>query len=298
MENDTLKVEDQGLFGMVDLHPIIFEEAYVKDGDPKFVQLVKNYTEVYTEEQMLAFDGKKQPRQLIGVHLFILCHGFQGNSGDMRLLKNNLSLTHPEAIFLSSQANEDLTEGDIFEMGERLANEVKQYIQAFCPIQCLSKVSFIGHSLGGLIIRAALPHLEGELKDKFFTYMSLSSPHMGYMYNSSKLFDAGMWFLKKWRKSKCLLQLSMTDSKNIEEAALFRLSKASGLQHFKNIVLVSSYQDQYAPFDSARIQICKKAVDDSSRKGNYYTTMVQNLMGGLKARVMYRLDVNFKINDK
>jgi hypothetical protein len=87
---------------MVDLHPIIFEEAYVKDGDPKFVQLVKNYSEVYTEDQMLAFDGKKQPKQLIGVHLFVLCHGFQGNSGDMRLLKNYLSLTHPEAIFLSS----------------------------------------------------------------------------------------------------------------------------------------------------------------------------------------------------
>ena len=50
----------------------------------------------------------------------------------------------------------------------------------------------------------ALPHLIGDLKDKFFTYMSLSSPHMGYMYNSNKLFDAGMWFLKKWRKSKCL----------------------------------------------------------------------------------------------
>jgi hypothetical protein len=64
------------------------------------------------------------------------------------------------------------------------------------------------------------------------------------------------------------------------------------------VVLVSSYQDQYAPFDSARIQMCKKANDDASRKGNYYTIMVQNLMGGLKARVLYRLDVNFKINDK
>ena len=66
---------------------------------------------------------------------------------------------------------------------------------------------------------------------------------MGYMYNSNKLFDAGMWFLKKWRKSKCLLQLSMTDTKHTEESALFKLSQASGLQHFKNIVLVSSYQD-------------------------------------------------------
>jgi poly(3-hydroxyalkanoate) synthetase len=101
----------------------------------------------------------------------------------MRLMKNNLSLNHPEAIFLSSTVNEDLTEGDIFEMGDRLANEVRQYIQSYCPFSCLARVSFIGHSLGGLIIRAALPLLEAELKDKFYTYMSLSTPHLGYMYN-------------------------------------------------------------------------------------------------------------------
>jgi len=74
----------------------------------------------------------------------------------MRLLKNNLSLMHPDAIFLSSTSNEEQTEGDIFEMGERLANEVKQYIQSFCPVSCLARISFIGHSLGGLIIRASL----------------------------------------------------------------------------------------------------------------------------------------------
>jgi hypothetical protein len=160
----------------------------------------------------------------------------------MRLLKNNLSLMHPDAIFLSSSSNEDQTEGDIFEMGERLGNEVKQYIQSFCPISCLARISFIGHSMGGLIIRAALPHLE-EFKDKFYSYISLSSPHLGYMYNSSKLFEAGMWFLKKWRKSKCLLQLSMTDAKNIEDTALYKLSCTTGLNWFKNIALFSSYQD-------------------------------------------------------
>jgi triacylglycerol esterase/lipase EstA (alpha/beta hydrolase family) len=132
-----------------------------------------------------------------------MVHGFQGNALDMRLLKNAISTMHPEAIFLSSSSNEDQTEGDIFEMGQRLANEVKTYIQQYCPASCLARVSFIGHSLGGLIIRASLPHLE-EYSDKFYSYMSLSSPHIGYMYNSSKLFDAGMWVLKKWRKSKCL----------------------------------------------------------------------------------------------
>jgi hypothetical protein len=63
VEGDNLKIEDQTLFGSsVDLHPIIFEEAYVKDGDAKFVQLVKGHSEVYTEEQMLAFESKTQPK--------------------------------------------------------------------------------------------------------------------------------------------------------------------------------------------------------------------------------------------
>lgn len=88
-------------------------------------------------------------------------------------------------------------------MGKRLAEEVKEHIYNYCPASCLTRISFIAHSMGGLITRAALPHLE-EYKDKFYTYMSLSSPHLGYMYNSNKLFGAGMWFWKKWRKSKSL----------------------------------------------------------------------------------------------
>ena len=43
----------------------------------------------------------------------------------MRTFKNIISLALPEALFLCSQANEEgLTEGNIFEMGIRLAEEV------------------------------------------------------------------------------------------------------------------------------------------------------------------------------
>lgn len=181
----------------------------------------------------------------------------------MRMFKNQISLQHPEAVILLSQANEDATEGDIMEMGERLATEVKQYILSFCPASCLNRISFIGHSLGGLIIRASLPHL-AEYSSKFYTYISLSSPHLGYMYNSNKLFDAGMWVLKKWRKSKCLTQLSMSDEDKVEDTCLFRLAQLPGLEWFKNIALVCSFQDQYVPFDSARIQICKQALNDQN----------------------------------
>lgn len=76
-----------------------------------------------------------------------------------------------------------------------------------------------------------------------FNYMSLSSPHLGYMYNQSTIVDAGMWLLKYWRKSKCLTQLRMSDEKRLEDCFLFKLSQQQGLGWFQHVILVSSYQD-------------------------------------------------------
>lgn len=112
----------------------------------------------------------------------------------MKLLKNQISLVHPEGVFLCSKSNEKQTEIDIEVMGENLAKEVKEFIETYCPISALGRISFIAHSMGGLITWAALPHLEKYSKH-FFTFITLSSPHIGYLYNNSKLINAGMWFL-------------------------------------------------------------------------------------------------------
>jgi predicted alpha/beta superfamily hydrolase len=78
-------------------------------------------------------------------------------------------------MFLCSSTNEDNTEGDIAEMGEKLSNEVMNFITENCPENTLGRLSFVGHSLGGLIIRSSLPLLE-KYSDKMYTYISLSSP--------------------------------------------------------------------------------------------------------------------------
>lgn len=100
-----------------------------------------------------------------GVHLIIFAHGYQGNSFDMRLWKNLLSVKYPDHVLISMSSNEDDTEQDILHMGLKLADEVKKYIKEWFPKDQFAKLSFIGHSLGGLIIRAALPHLE-KYRDK------------------------------------------------------------------------------------------------------------------------------------
>ena len=78
----------------------------------------------------------------------------------MRNIRNYILLKHPNAMLLCSVYNEEMTEGDIEELGIRLANEVAAYIRENCPGDTMGRISFIGHSLGGLIIRAALVYLE------------------------------------------------------------------------------------------------------------------------------------------
>lgn len=117
---------------------------------------------------------------------------------------------YPEAAFLSATSNEDMTDNDIIEMGCRLASEVKNHIIEFFPPDTLERISFVGHSLGGVIIRAALPRLL-ELKHKFHTFITFSSPHLGYKVNASSVIEAGIWVLQKIKSSNCLSQLTMND---------------------------------------------------------------------------------------
>ena len=101
---------------------------------------------------------------------------------------------------LCSESNEKDSDQGIFEMSYKLSEEVHGYIRENCPGKQLGRLTFIGHSLGGLIIRAAMPYLE-KYKEKMHGLLTLCSPHLGCMYHQSKLFSTGMWVLKNWKKN-------------------------------------------------------------------------------------------------
>lgn len=153
-----------------------------------------------------------------------MVHGFRGNQFDLRLLKGILSFKYQNSVFICSSANEDLTDGDIDYMGKNLSTEVINFLEVGDNVRLIGRISFIGYSLGGVIIRTALPYLE-RYSDKFYTYVSLASPHLGYLFNSSSLVDAGMWVLKKWMNNRCIKQLSLKDNKEIESCFMYQLSK-------------------------------------------------------------------------
>lgn len=128
--------------------------------------------------------------------------------------------------------------------------------------------SFIAHSMGCVLVRAALcsPSLAPYLS-KLHTFLSLSGPHLGTVYNSSGLVNMGMWVMQKWKKSESLSQLRLRDDADLRNTYMYHLSASPGLDLFRYVLLVSSPQDRYVPYHSTRIELCKAAVRDSSTLG-------------------------------
>ena len=277
-----------------EIYPILFEETYTKNMSKNIetTKYIDNDLRQKTNNTSQVIEPKHDNN--LGLHLIVLVHGFEGNSNDMRILKNEIGLINPSIVFLPSSANQDDTGADIIQMGKKLAAEVKSYIKEWNNGLIFKKISFIGHSIGGVIIRAALPNLE-EFKDKFWLYLSLSSPHLGYVFSDSTLIKTGMWVLKRWKGSKSLEQFMQNDNKDLNETCLYKLSEYNGLNWFKYVYLLSSHQDNYSPYESSRIQINNLSND---KKADNYKSMACNILSKLTNNTLKRIDVNFVIQEK
>ncbi|XP_053687813.1 protein FAM135B [Sabethes cyaneus] len=254
-----------------------------------FQKLASEMPYFHISDEFRAFSTK-------GLHLVICVHGLDGNSADLRLVRTYLELGLPGAHleFLMSERNQGDTFSDFDTMTDRLVAEVLYHIETYQLNP--NRISFVAHSLGTIIVRSALARPQMRpLLSRLHTFLSLSGPHLGTLYNSSGLVNMGMWFMQKWKKSGSLLQLCLRDAPDLRQSFLFRLSQRSTLHHFKNVLLCGSSQDRYVPPHSARLELCKAAVRDQSNLGVVYREMVQNIIAPMLARpdlTLARYDVH------
>jgi len=192
---------------------------------------------------------------------------------------------------MHSGANVGRNEDEISTMGKRLGNEVLEFIQSNCAGDKLEKISFVGYSLGGTIIRAALPYLH-NYRPKFHGYVSLGSPHLGYLYKKGQVFNTGMWLINNLNDSPVISKLSYDDGHSIADCYMYRLSQMEGLDWFQHVLLVGSSQDEWVPYESTRMQYTVKAKSDDKR-GAAYASMVSSMMRRLPVQTLYRVDINF-----
>lgn len=315
MEINNLSIQDMHIFSDPLHVPVVLVEHHIMNvilrstsGNSSLSSLDKNDLSTVSmipgfkvAPKLLDASPQRNGRVLRAV---IFVHGFQGHHLDLRLVRNQWLLIDPGAECLMSEANEDKTTGDIREMGGRLAEEVTAFLRKKMDKASKSggyrniKLSFVGHSIGNIIIRSALADslMEPYLK-YLYTYMSVSGPHLGYLYSSNTLFNSGLWLLKKLKGAPCIHQLTLTDDPDLENTFFYKLCKQRTLEYFKNIILISSPQDGYVPYHSARIELCPASSWDYSKKGHVFTDMLNNCLDQIRApsdgRTFMRCDVNF-----
>jgi pimeloyl-ACP methyl ester carboxylesterase len=149
------------------------------------------------------------------------------------------------------------------------------------------RLTFIAHSMGGIVTRAALT--TDEMKPfipLLHTFISLASPHLGVVYGSTVnresrgalgfFASSVIWLYQKWTQSVSLQQLRMADHPNLRQTYLYRLSQMDHMKSFQNIFLLASQQDAYVPSPSALIDSNVIGVDPELAQ--VCSEMMNNLM--------------------
>ena len=238
--------------------------------------------------------GGRGGRRSAGIHLVVCVHGLQGNQFDLRLYRIFLSLALPQIrfSFLMASANQTDTFCDFNLMTDRLLEEVLDHVRDMPTPP--SRVSFIGHSLGGIVIRSLVTRPEfAPLHPKLHLFLSICGPHLGTKYQTG-IVSVGMWAVRKWYNSKSLLQLSLKDAPNPADSFLYHLSEAPSLESFRHVVLLASPQDKYVPYHSAKIATLSR---DAAFQSSISLRIMQNILEPLrKARVnLVRISVDHAI---
>lgn len=312
MRINNRSIQDHQIFGDPSRIPVIIVERVVNaplrspSGNAYFRNMDPKETNGMLPEIDSNFSRNQQKGRILKIAVFV--HGFQGHHLDLRLVRNQWLLIDPKIEFLMSEVNEDKTSEDFREMGLRLAKEVIAFVKKKMDKASRSgtlktvKLSFVGHSIGNVIIRTALAESIMEPYHRYLhTYVSVSGPHLGYLYSSNSIFNSGLWLLKKLKNTRCIHQLTFTDDIDLENTFFYKLSKQKTLESFKNIILLSSPQDGYVPYHSARIEMCQSSSGDYSKRGKIYHEMLNNCLDQIRSqtsehRMFMRCDVNFDVS--
>lgn len=165
-------------------------------------------------------------------HIVFLQHGFMGNEEDMeRIFSTILTKSRNCKVYSIKSTNTESNMG-IFQLGKVAAKEMIYEIEKLKIYGPVEKITLVGYSLGGLILRAALKHMK-KYKKLMHGFVTLATPHFGYFHTHSKLLSIGMWLIGGFKEIPSLNEIRHKDASNIEDTAIYKLSKAKGLEWFK-----------------------------------------------------------------
>ncbi|WKX88808.1 hypothetical protein Q1695_008439 [Nippostrongylus brasiliensis] len=234
---------------------------------------------LYSEQAALWKYALPKIRKMQPTHLVVFVHGLEGTCEDLSSYRNSFRVVAdriPGFLYLLSSSNHAKTWCDIEDMADNLLSEIHSYIARYSEPP--ARISFVAHSLGGVIVRAAVSKEEAAewLVPRLHCLLTINSPHLGLAY-VGKGVNLGIQFMQWWKQSRSMEQLSLKDQVSFCDSFLFRLSRRRTFGHFRNVLLIGTPNDVFVPYHSAVLSPCKSANKDPSALGTTYRDMLLNV---------------------
>jgi hypothetical protein len=120
------------------------------------------------------------------------------------------------------------------------------------------------------------------IKKNLFALITLNTPHLGcispkFLVNTGKILIVGIKVLNLFSSKLSLRQMSLSDKNQKIE----KMSKYETLKWFKNIFILSSIDDGYAPVPSAKIFL-----KDFNKK-SLHSQMVFNFWNNVQVKLIF-----------
>ena len=120
-------------------------------------------------------------------HLIVLCHGLYGLPSELFAARDKLQALRGCLVHCCESYSGSGTKRGINDIGELIAAEVRSIVEACAADSsrpALSTISFIGHSMGGVVARSAISKLFDPADSTIaglqpLVYVSTASPHLG-----------------------------------------------------------------------------------------------------------------------
>ncbi|KAG8372418.1 hypothetical protein BUALT_Bualt12G0064100 [Buddleja alternifolia] len=204
------------------------------------------------------FDAAAAEARVKPDHLIIMVNGIIGSSADWRYAGEQFVKNLPDKVVVHrSKCNPSrLTFDGVDRMGERLAEEVMDVIRRWHGV---SKISFVAHSLGGLVARYAIgrlyqlsakssdisaPHDERLCVATIaglepMNFVTFATPHLGSRGHKQLPILCGLPFLEKsasqtahWIAGRSGKHLFLTDNDDGRPPLLLRMVNDTDGHHF------------------------------------------------------------------
>lgn len=144
----------------------------------------------------------------------------------MRKIADLLSLKYPHLKIIPLQACLDNTTKSMVILASMIAKEMASQL-ASLPSRtgkCVSRISFIGHSIGSVVIRLALRNpLLQNYHSCYHLFLSLNAPHLGVEF-SKKAHEWGKKVLSLVNSSALVEELLLKDGRTKRNSLIYRMA--------------------------------------------------------------------------